>query len=102
MAVVVLDISMSLDGFVTASHVRRDEPLGDGGEQLYEWAAGEDGRTRELLNATVGAVIVGRRTYDASVKWWGADGPSGGVRLPAFVVSRSEPERSPKGSVYTS
>jgi hypothetical protein len=25
------DISMSLDGFMTAAHVRPDEPIGDGG-----------------------------------------------------------------------
>ena len=41
------DISMSLDGFVTASNVRPEEPMGDGGQRLYDWAFGEDGRIRE-------------------------------------------------------
>ena len=31
---------MSLDGFVTASGVRPEEPMGDGGQRLHEWASG--------------------------------------------------------------
>jgi hypothetical protein len=34
---VIFDISMSLDGFVTASNVGPEEPLGDGGQELHEW-----------------------------------------------------------------
>jgi dihydrofolate reductase len=74
MTKVIFDISMSLDGFVTASNVRPAEPLGDGGQRLHEWAFGEDERNRELLAEAmtfVGAVIAGRRTYDLSVPWWG-------------------------------
>ena len=74
MTKVIFDISMSLDGFVTASNVRPEEPLGDGGLRLHEWAFGEDERNRELLEAAVnfvGAVIAGRRTYDLSVASWG-------------------------------
>lgn len=29
----LFDISMSLDGFVTASNVRPEEPMGDGGRR---------------------------------------------------------------------
>ena len=71
---VIFDISMSLDGFVTAANVRPEEPLGDGGQRLHEWAFGEDERNRELLAEAVnfvGAVIAGRRTYDLSVTSWG-------------------------------
>jgi len=32
MSKVVMDISMSLDGFVTAANVRAEEPMGDGGQ----------------------------------------------------------------------
>jgi dihydrofolate reductase len=101
---VVFDISMSLDGFVTASNVRPEEPLGDGGQRLHEWAFGEDERNRELLAEAldaVGAVVAGRHTYDLSVPWWGADGPTGRARVPVFVVSNSEPEEVPDGGVYT-
>jgi dihydrofolate reductase len=101
---VIFDISMSLDGFVTASNVRPEEPLGDGGQRLHEWAFGEDERNRELLEEAVnfvGAVIAGRRTYELSVPWWGADGPAGPARVPVFVVTHAEPEDAPEGGVYT-
>jgi dihydrofolate reductase len=104
MTKVIFDISMSLDGFVTAANVRPEEPLGDGGQRLHEWAFGEDERNRELLEEAVnfvGAVIAGRRTYDLSVPWWGADGPAGPARVPVFVVTHAEPEDAPEGGVYT-
>jgi dihydrofolate reductase len=103
-AKVVFDISMSLDGFMTAANVRADEPLGDGGERLHEWAFGGDERSKEVLAEAgkgLGAVICGRTTYDDSVPWWGADGPTGQARMPVFVVTHSEPEDSPENGVYT-
>jgi dihydrofolate reductase len=104
MTKVIFDISMSLDGFVTASNVRPEEPMGAGGQRLHEWAFGQDERNRELLAEAVdfvGALIAGRRTYDLSVPWWGADGPAGSARVPVFVVTHAEPEEVPEGGVYT-
>jgi len=104
MTKVIFDISASVDGYVTASGVRSEEPMGDGGQQLHEWAFGADERGREVLaesQSTVGASIAGRRTYDLSVPWWGADGPGGSARTPTFIVSHSEPEAIPEGGVYT-
>jgi len=100
----VFDISMSLDGYVTAAGVRPEEPMGDGGQQLHEWAFGTDERGRDVLAesaSTVGATIAGRRTYDLSVPWWGPDGPGGADRTPTFIVSHSTPGHVPEGSVYT-
>ena len=60
MSKVIFDISMSLDGFVTAANVRPEEPMGDGGQRLHEWAFGDDECNRELLAEAVhslGAVI---------------------------------------------
>jgi hypothetical protein len=45
MTTVIFHISMSLDGFVTASRVSPEEPLGDGGQRLHEWAFSEHERT---------------------------------------------------------
>src|ERR671910_1241456 len=101
---VIFDISMSLDGYMTASNVRPKEPMGDGDQRLHEWAFGGGEGNRELLaEATdaVGAVIAGRRTYDLSVPWWGADGPAGPARVPVLVVTHAEPEEGPEGGVYT-
>lgn len=102
---VIFDISMSLDGFMAASDVRPEEPMGDGGQRLHEWAfSGANDRNREILAqgvSSTGAVIAGRRTYDTSVPWWGADGPAGPARLPVFVVTHDVPEEIPEGGVYT-
>ena len=38
MSKVRFDISMSLDGYVAGPDPRPDAPLGDGGEELHEWA----------------------------------------------------------------
>ena len=64
MSKVVLDVSVSLDGFTTGPDVREDEPMGDGGERLHEWmwTAGE---------GPDGGVDIGHRTVDATV---GAEG----------------------------
>jgi dihydrofolate reductase len=100
---VIFDVSVSLDGFMTASNVRPEEPLGDGGHRLHDWAMGASDPSREVLSRGVGAagaVIAGRRTYDASLPWWGADGPTGPARLPLFVVTHREPEEAPAGGVY--
>ncbi len=104
MTKVIFDISMSLDGFMTAAGQRPDEPMGDGGHRLVSWAFGEDERDRKVLEdgiAGCGAVIAGRRTYDTSVPWWGANGPTGLARVPVFVVSHGVPEDVPEGGVYT-
>ena len=104
MGKVIFDISVSLDGFMTAANQRPGEPMGDGGLRLVEWAFGDDERDRAILTdgiASIGAVIAGRRTFDDSLPWWGADGPTGPARLPVFVVSHGVPDELPAGGVYT-
>jgi dihydrofolate reductase len=104
MGKVVFDISMSLDGFMTAAGQRPDEPMGEGGQRLVEWAFGADERDRAVLTdgiAGVGAVIAGNRTYATSLPWWGADGPTGSARVPVFVLCHKAPEEVPEGGVYT-
>ena len=104
MGIVILDTSMSLDGFMTAAGQTPDEPMGTGGLRLMEWVLGDDPRNTALLAGWVGrlgASIAGRRTYDWSVRWWGADGPSGKARRPLFVVTHEPPSTSPEGGVYT-
>ena len=103
MSQVTFDMSMSLDGFIEAADPTADEPLGVGGERLHEWAFGEDERDRRVLaegGQGVGAVIAGRRTYDASIAFWGADGPTGSARLPVVVVTHEPPTDSPEDGVY--
>ncbi len=104
MGKVSFDISLSLDGFITGANQRPEEPMGDGGERLHEWAFGGDERDRAILDdgiASIGAVIAGRRTYDDSVPWWGPDGPTGPARLPVFVLSHNGSDETPEDGVYT-
>jgi dihydrofolate reductase len=111
MSKVTFDISMSLDGFMTASNQTAENPLGEhpkgySGQRLHAWAWGdEEGRADGVLpdsrRDSTGALICGRRTYDTSLPWWGADGPSGELRLPLVVITHNEPAEVPAESVYT-
>ena len=99
----VLDISMSLDGYVTATGRTPDEPLGTGGQALHGWLLDGSEEDRAMLaeaGTGTGAVITGRRNYEDSIRWWGANGPSGDARLPVFVVSHGRPEEVPADGVY--
>ena len=107
MSKVIVDISMSFDGFATAANVRAEGPLGDGGERLHAWLHGDDRDRDELRRAqdAVGVIVCGRRTYDHSLPWWGETGPSGEARVPVVVVTgrgdaplRGRPTRSSTGS----
>ena len=104
MGKVVFDTSISLDGFMTAGGRTEAEPMGEGGLRLVAWALDEDECNRDYLQQAIGelgSVIAGRTTYDTSVPWWGADGPSGPARRPVYVVTHERPADSPEGGVYT-
>jgi dihydrofolate reductase len=104
MALVVCDMSMSLDGYVTGPNDSRANPLGEGGEILHDWIF--DGATdadRALLQAALdgsGAVVMGRRSFDFTEGegGWGDGGPVGDT--PCFVVTHTEPTGS-YPSVFT-
>lgn len=94
MGSVIIDVSMSIDGFVAGPNDSDGAPLGENGERLHEWAfhpdrqrAGDD-RVREELMARVGAVVVGRRTFDLGLPNWG-DVP---FPVPCFVLTHRSRE----------
>ena len=103
MGIVIYDKSMSLDGFIAGANMRLEAGLGDDGERLHDWAF-QDEAGREMLEreiARLGAVICGRRTFDMSIQYWGADGPTGSARVPLFVLSHGVADDVPDGGVYT-
>jgi dihydrofolate reductase len=103
MASVVVDLSMSLDGYITAADQTTTEPMGNGGEVLHDWGNSDDPVGRELAAAAVaryGAVIAGRVTYEHHLPFWGANGPKGTARRPVFVVTREPPACAPEVGVY--
>lgn len=103
MGTLIFEISTSLDGFVTADDQTPDEPMGLGGQQLFTWTSDDEGGSEWLAASTrrTGASIAGRKTYDTSIPWWGADGPGGAARTPTFIVSHTAPDDVPDGGVYT-
>jgi dihydrofolate reductase len=95
MATIISGVSMSLDGFVTGPNVDRAHQLGDGGEVLHRWLWEPDPRDAELLDAMgrdVGAILMGRRSYDLAEGGggWGDGGPAGAV--PCFVLTHNPPD----------
>jgi len=88
MGKVVLAFSMSLDGFIAGPEVSREDAMGQGGERLHEWmfAAEMDEADRQAvqeLRTSVGAVILGRRTFELGLQHWG-DTP---FPVPSFVLT---------------
>jgi dihydrofolate reductase len=101
MSTVIFDISMSLDGYITAAHQTDADPMGKNGLVLHDWSYGDDTAGQEIGATAVlryKAYIAGRRTYDHSLPWWGTDGPH--ARTPVFVVTHEPPTESPDDDVY--
>jgi dihydrofolate reductase len=98
MALVICDMSISLDGYVTGPNDSRENPFGDGAETLHDWmfdAATDDDRAlmQEMLDG-VGAVVMGRKSFDKNEGdgGWGDSGPLGDT--PCFVVTHNKPTTS--------
>jgi dihydrofolate reductase len=92
---VVIDMSMSLDGYIAAPDDNPQQGLGEDGMRLHNWAFDDPSVFERLYGDLIeetGAVIMGRRSYDNSIKEWGGKGPLGEV--PCFVVTHNPPESS--------
>jgi dihydrofolate reductase len=105
MSKVIADISMSLDGYVTASGVDQEHGLGIGGEVIHAWVLEEprspvDEAVLAYSFERTGAVVMGRRLYDI------VDGPNGwndevgyghdqnqSAAPPCYVVTHEPPAR---------
>ncbi|SMD26988.1 dihydrofolate reductase family protein [Kibdelosporangium aridum] len=79
MGLVEVNLSMSLDGYVTGPEPDAANPLGVGGAAILR-PGGERWMVDEVV-AAAGAVVAGRRTYD-HVDGWGEEPP---FRMPVFV-----------------
>jgi len=115
MGTVVVDLSMSLDGFIAGGDDGPTLPLGRGGEGLFTWmgAGPESNRVERRLAppdaskvvmdewmSEGGAIISGRRTFDIANGW--KDGHP--IDVPIFVVTHDAPthgEWSPRVSFVT-
>jgi dihydrofolate reductase len=94
MGKVILDMSMSLDGFISAL----DETDG----RLHNWffgpSDGEKGSNTAVIDEsirTTGAILMGRNTYNLGDQFDGfADTP---YRVPHVVLTHDIPEKAAKG-----
>jgi dihydrofolate reductase len=125
MGKLILDITMSLDGFVAGPNQTLEEPLGKGGERLHEWVYGlkswreshgepggettPDDAVFEEHFGSVGAFVMGRRMYSGGSGpweddpnadgWWGDEPPFG---VPVFVLTHHarEPVEKKGGTTF--
>ena len=104
MALVICDMSISLDGYVTDPNDSRENPYGDGAGMLHDWIfdAATD-HDRAILQEAIdgcGAVVMGRKSFEKNEGdgGWGDRGPLGDT--PCFVVTHNRPTRS-YPSVFT-
>ena len=104
MGSVIVEMSMSLDGYIAGPHDSDANPFGDGGQRLHQWMFGDDGPAAGLagagrevfddLRGETGAMISGRRLYDVTGGWSGSH-PFAGI--PVFVVTHAAPAAVPAG-----
>lgn len=75
MSKLFLAFSISLDGFVAGPDIGPDNAMGTGGESLHSWMfdSPEGSVDREMAaeqTGRVGAVILGRRTFELGLPHW--------------------------------
>jgi dihydrofolate reductase len=130
MGKVTVDITMSLDGYVAGPNQSRENPLGEGGEDLHEWLTATEGfqemhgrtggeRTRDSevqreAYENLGAFVMGRRMFGGGTGPWGSDpsfedpwegwwGDEPPFHAPVFVLTHHEREPLEKqgGTTFT-
>jgi dihydrofolate reductase len=110
MTKVRVDITTSLDGFVAGPNQTLEQPLGENGMRLHEWAfaaaswreqhglsGGEANADSDVIKESqdaTGAVVMGRRMFSGGEGpwaddpngngWWGDDPP---FHVPVFVLT---------------
>jgi dihydrofolate reductase len=114
MSKVRVHITVSVDGYVAGPNQSEENPLGEGGESLHDWAVtlrawrehhrkegGKVDASTPVLEETlanVGAEIMGRGKFgggpgpwgdDPWTGWWGEDPP---FHMPVFVLTHHERE----------
>jgi dihydrofolate reductase len=101
-------ISMSLDGFIAGPNQSEENPLGEGGMALHDWAfelgawrkphgeeGGEVNASTEIVEEAlenIGATVMGRNMFGGEGSWedhpwdgwWGDDPP---FHTPVFIVT---------------
>jgi len=102
MSKVVLEITISADGYIAGTGISEEQPLGLNGPLLHEWlfdkqTPADAELLRHLMNTT-GAVILGHHTYRTAITdAWSGETP---FAAPAFVVCHQQPAVKAEGFHY--
>lgn len=101
---VILDITMSLDGFVAGPNISPSLPMGENGIRLHDWIFGSKSeQDSKIISEQVeksGAVIVGGSTYHTAIDGaWGRETP---FTVPAFVLTKNIPQNGRSGFTFVS
>jgi len=99
----IVNITMSLDGFIAGKNISRANLMGENGILLHQWIFDESTDTdKEILSSFVesaGAVILGSTTYNTAISdAWGGHTP---FKVPAFVLTSKEPSIVKDGFTFT-
>jgi dihydrofolate reductase len=106
MGQILLEKSVSLDGYITGPNPGPDNPLGDHGDLVFAWMMGNRSeenfiRNNEMLAEgfeSTGAVIMGKRMFeiiDSPNGWVAPDGTA--FPWPVFVLTHEVREPETKG-----
>lgn len=101
MSKLIMQMSMSLDGFIAGPNPAPDNPLGDNGLRLHEWYD-EPGRHDfgKNVEGNTGAIIMGSVMYYESLPWWNGSGPLGD-NVPCFVLIKEGEKPNDAAKVFT-
>jgi len=115
MSKVFVDVGVSLDGHIAGPNRGPNNPLGDGGISIHQWAfqtasflerlglpggqtSPDDQLVKEVFERT-GAYVMGRRMFDEGEVGWPENPP---FRAPVFVLTHSarEPWQRKGGTTF--
>jgi dihydrofolate reductase len=102
MSKVTVDIAMSLDGYSAGPNQSRENPIGEGGDQLHRWMFEEPEANKAVKDEIVdaGAFIMGRNMFgpdrgEWDLDWHGWWGPEPPYHGPVFVLAHRERDPLP-------
>jgi len=101
MTKLLVQMSMSLDGYIAGPNPAPQNPLGDHGLHLHEWyeSPGDHDFGKDIEGNT-GAVIMGSVMYYESLPWWNGTGPLGDG-VPCFVLAEKDRQPEEAAKVFT-
>jgi dihydrofolate reductase len=100
---VIVDISISVDGYIAGQNLSKEQPMGEGGELLHRWffnpVTEKDKEIMAEVSESAGAVIIGRTMYNLAIDdAWGSKNP---FNVHAYVVtSQLAPEKRIEGFTF--